>query len=55
MAAPRVFALTLNDNGAVFEYRMVIGTVDEDNLAKLAATLRKTKDILKFRISATGD
>jgi hypothetical protein len=36
-------------------YRMLIGTVDEDNLAKLAATLRKTKDILEFRISPTGD
>jgi len=44
-----------NDKGAVFEYRMVIGTVDQQNLARLATTLHKTKDILEFRISPTGD
>jgi len=44
-----------NDKGAVFEYRMVIGTVDQQNLARLATTLHKTKDILEFRISPAGD
>jgi len=44
-----------NDKGAVFEYRMVIGTIDERNLRKLAATLRKMRNILEFRISPTGD
>jgi putative Mg2+ transporter-C (MgtC) family protein len=44
-----------NGKGAVFEYRMVIATVDQRNLSKLASTLRKTKDILEFRLSPTGD
>ena len=44
-----------NDKGAVFEYRMVIGTVDQQNPASLATTLHKTKDILEFRISPAGD
>jgi putative Mg2+ transporter-C (MgtC) family protein len=44
-----------NDKGAVFEYRMVIGTTDQDTLRKFAATLRKMQNILEFRISPTGD
>lgn len=44
-----------NDMGAVFEYRMVIGTIDEKRLRKLASTLQKMRNILEFRISPTGD
>jgi putative Mg2+ transporter-C (MgtC) family protein len=44
-----------NDKGAVFEYRMVIGTTNLDSLRKFAATLRKMQNILEFRISPTGD
>ena len=44
-----------NDKGAVFEYRMVIGTTDQDTLRKLATSLRKMRNLLEFRISPTGD
>lgn len=44
-----------NGKGAAFEYRMVIGTTDQDGLRKLATTLRKMPNILEFRISPTGD
>ena len=44
-----------NDMGEVFEYRMVIGTTDQDSVRKLASALRKMRNILEFRISPTGD
>ena len=44
-----------NEMGEVFEYRMVIGTTDQQILRKFASTLRKTRNILEFRISPTGD
>jgi putative Mg2+ transporter-C (MgtC) family protein len=44
-----------DDRGAVFEYRMVIGTIDQRKFGKLAATLRKTRNIQEFRLSPTGD
>lgn len=44
-----------NGKGSAFEYRMVIGTTDEDSLRQFATTLRKTRNILEFRISPTGD
>jgi putative Mg2+ transporter-C (MgtC) family protein len=44
-----------NDKGAVFEYRMVIGTTDQDTLRKLATSLRRMRNLLEFRISPTGD
>ena len=37
-----------NDKGAVFEYRMVIGTTDQDTLRKLATSLRKMRNLLSF-------
>jgi putative Mg2+ transporter-C (MgtC) family protein len=43
-----------NDMGAVFEYRRLIGTTDDKSHRKLAATLRKMRNILEFRISPTG-
>jgi putative Mg2+ transporter-C (MgtC) family protein len=45
----------LGENGAVFEYRMVIKTVAKENLERLAASLRARSDILEFRISPTGN
>ncbi len=44
-----------NDKGAAIEYRLVIGTTDDEAPGKLAATLRKTRNIQEFRISPTGD
>jgi putative Mg2+ transporter-C (MgtC) family protein len=44
-----------DDKGAVFEYRTVIGTIDQRKFGKLAATLRKTRNIQEFRVSPTGD
>ncbi|WP_046866017.1 MgtC/SapB family protein [Microvirga massiliensis] len=43
----------LGENGAVFEYRMIIKTVAKENLERLAASLRARRDILEFRISPT--
>ena len=37
-----------NDKGAVFEYRMVIGTTDQDTLRNLATSLRKMRNLLSF-------
>ncbi|MGE5545335.1 MAG: MgtC/SapB family protein [Solirubrobacterales bacterium] len=45
----------LTQDGAVFEYRMVIKTVARHNMERLAAHLRERDDILEFRISPTGD
>jgi putative Mg2+ transporter-C (MgtC) family protein len=44
-----------NDKGAVIEYRLVIGSTDKNAFGRLAATLRKTRNIQEFRISPTGD
>jgi putative Mg2+ transporter-C (MgtC) family protein len=45
----------VSDDGLSFEYRMVIQTIDSDNLSALAELLRKQKRIRAFRISPTGD
>lgn len=45
----------LDSGGAVFEYRTVIKTVDDKNLARLAESLRAQEDLLEFRISPIGD
>jgi putative Mg2+ transporter-C (MgtC) family protein len=44
-----------NDKGAVFEYRMVISTTDQQTLRKFASSLRKARNILEFRIAPPGD
>ena len=44
-----------DDKGAVFEYRMVIGTVDQSAPRKFASALRKMRNIQEFRIAPTGD
>jgi putative Mg2+ transporter-C (MgtC) family protein len=45
----------LTDNGAAFEYRMTIRTVDKRNAERLAERLRGTPDLIEFRISPAGD
>jgi putative Mg2+ transporter-C (MgtC) family protein len=45
----------LVDSGNVFEYRMVLKTVDRENLTRLAMDLKDAEDVLEFRISPTGD
>lgn len=44
-----------SDDGRLFEYRMVIGTIDSDKMSLLAAYLRTLPDVKTFRISPTGD
>lgn len=43
------------DDGADFEYQMVLQTADENNTAALAAHLRAHKQVRTFQISPTGD
>lgn len=45
----------LEDEGRVFEYRMVIKTVPQRNIARLADDLRSMPDIMEFRLFPTGD
>ncbi len=45
----------VSDNGADFEYRMVIRTSDQNRFAVLARFLRAHQRIKTFRISPTGD
>jgi putative Mg2+ transporter-C (MgtC) family protein len=45
----------LRDEGAVFEYRMSIQTIDPENAKRLAERLRARTDVLEFSISPTGD
>ena len=45
----------LNDDGATFEYRMVIRTSYPNDASRLATTLRNTPRVRSFRISPTGD
>jgi putative Mg2+ transporter-C (MgtC) family protein len=44
-----------SDDGLSFEYRMVIRTINRDNLSKLSVALRRLKNVRAFRISPTGD
>ena len=44
-----------SDDELFFEYRMVIRTNNQDNLARLAAALRQLPTVRAFRISPTGD
>ena len=45
----------VTDDGLFFEYRMVIRTINSENLSQLATALRQLKSIRAFRISPTGD
>jgi putative Mg2+ transporter-C (MgtC) family protein len=45
----------LIQDGALFEYRMVIRTTDKRNMERLAETLRVTPHIIEFRIAVRGD
>lgn len=45
----------LMDDGLSFEYRMVIRTINQENISKLAIALRKMDNVRAFRISPTGD
>ncbi len=45
----------LADDGLTFEYRMVIRTVDPENVVRLSVALRQIADVRAFRISPTGD
>lgn len=43
------------EGGAVFEYRMVVNTIDPSSIRQLVDHLRTTPDVLEFHISPTGD
>jgi len=43
------------DDQRSFEYRMVIRTIDQENLSTLAVALRQLETVRAFRISPTGD
>jgi len=45
----------ITDDGACFEYRMVLQTADERNAAILADYLRNLAQVRSFQISPTGD
>jgi putative Mg2+ transporter-C (MgtC) family protein len=45
----------LVDESRHFEYRMMIRTLDPDNLRKLSEDLLHAPNVLEFRISPTGD
>jgi putative Mg2+ transporter-C (MgtC) family protein len=45
----------LADDGAIFEYRMVIRSRDRKNAERLAQHLRTLPEVKEFRIAPTGD
>ena len=45
----------MEDGGRHFEYRMVLSTLDEENLRKLAETLRASPTVIEFRIASTDE
>lgn len=45
----------VSDDRLSFEYRMVIRTIDPENLSSLAVALRQMETVRAFRISPTGD
>lgn len=45
----------MDDDGAWFEYKMVIRTNNEANTALLTEALRQKEQVLAFRVSPTGD
>ena len=45
----------LEEGGGVFEYRMVLRTLDKANIEQLAVDLRTVDGVLEFRIAPNGD
>jgi len=45
----------LSDDGLSFEYRMVIRTINSENISTFAIALRQMENVRSFRISPTGD
>lgn len=45
----------LTESGDVFEYRMVLRTMDGDRLAQLAADLRGLEGVVEYRLAPRGD
>jgi putative Mg2+ transporter-C (MgtC) family protein len=45
----------LTSEGKHFEYRMVLRTLNQDNLRSLSETLNASQAVLEFRIAPTGD
>ncbi|CAG0954634.1 Protein SrpB [Methylophilaceae bacterium] len=45
----------VSDDGLSFEYRMIIRTINADNMSRLAYALRQMGSVRTFRISPTGD
>lgn len=45
----------LSDDGAWFDYKMILRTTDLANISHLAEVLRGCEDVRAFRISPTGD
>lgn len=44
----------LSQDGDAFEYRMLIGTLDEDNVGRLAEALRTRPDVLEYSLAPMG-
>jgi putative Mg2+ transporter-C (MgtC) family protein len=45
----------LIDGGDIFEYRMVLRTLNDDRLTRLAADLRGLQGVVEFRLAPRGD
>jgi putative Mg2+ transporter-C (MgtC) family protein len=45
----------LEEGGGVFEYRMVLRTLEKKNIEQLAVDLRRVEGVLEFRIAPNGD
>jgi putative Mg2+ transporter-C (MgtC) family protein len=45
----------LEEGGGVFEYRMVLRTLEQKNIEQLAVDLRAVEGVLEFRIAPNGD
>jgi putative Mg2+ transporter-C (MgtC) family protein len=45
----------LTNEGKHFEYRMVMRTLDQDNMRSLSETLNGLQSVLEYRIAPTGD
>jgi putative Mg2+ transporter-C (MgtC) family protein len=45
----------LTNEGKHFEYRMVMRTLDQDNMRTLSETLNGLQSVLEYRIAPTGD
>lgn len=44
----------LSDDGRVFEYRMLIGTLQPENIGRLASALRERTDVVEYSIAPMG-